>query len=361
MKSLKKQLLFIHAGGLGDIILLSPVLKILHQELGLTHNINLLTEKRAFAGSQELFEKADYVQEVKYFDFKNKFAIFQIFNLLKIIKNHDIVISSGSSPLISILLFLSGVKRRIGFKSKTSFLLTESIKLNKNQFTTCMLADLIKPLINKNLSSIDLKPKFTELLNKEFEALDSTISLDRKYFLIHPGVSALSLQKNIFKSPEPDFWTDFIFEFSQIPALQKYKLVFIGGSDDQKALDEIWANLKTKPENLINLSHQKTDLKQLAHLIKNSEVFICADSAPMHLSLSINANTLALFGPTDSAKLISEEQVKYKIIKVDNLLCQPCLWDKRSQSCALPLCIKLLSPKPIIQILQNYDQTGNLH
>ncbi len=361
MKSLKQKLLFIHSGGLGDIILLSPVLKILHQELGQTHDINLLTEKRAYAGSQEIFAKADYVQEVKYFDFKNKFAIFQIFNLLKIIKNHDIVISSGSSPLISILLFLSEARRRIGFESKTSFLLTDKVKLNKNQFTTFMLADLIKPLVDNNLNSLDLKPDFTELLNSEFDDIIPNFSSEQKYFLIHPGVSALSLQKNIIKSPEPAFWKDFIFEFSQSPALQKYKLVFIGGLDDQAALNEILTDLEIKPDNLINLSDQQFNLKQLAHLINKSEVFICADSAPMHLSLAINANTLILFGPTDSAKLIWLEQVKYKIVKVNNLLCQPCLWDKRSQSCALPLCIKLLSPKSIIQILQNYDQAGNLH
>jgi len=45
-------------------------------------------------------------------------------------------------------------------------------------------------------------------------------------------------------------------------------------------------------------------LGQLAALIAGANLMLCTDSAPMHLAVAVQTYTLALFGPTDPAKLL---------------------------------------------------------
>ena len=115
-------------------------------------------------------------------------------------RKFDIVISSGKSPFIAIILFLTGIKERIGYNSKTAFLLTDKVDLNENQYAGRMYHDLLKPLEIDNYSDPEIKP--TE---------DSPIEDD--YIAIHPGVSKMSLLKNIKKCPETNFWISLINHF----------------------------------------------------------------------------------------------------------------------------------------------------
>lgn len=42
---------------------------------------------------------------------------------------------------------------------------------------------------------------------------------------------------------------------------------------------------------------------------------ICTDSAPMHLSVAVGTYTIALFGPTEGAKLLPPNQNRYIAIQ----------------------------------------------
>jgi ADP-heptose:LPS heptosyltransferase len=72
----------------------------------------------------------------------------------------------------------------------------------------------------------------------------------------------------------------------------------VQGPEDQefvKAIAQTCPNLKIiSPANI----------GQLAALIAGASLMICTDSAPMHLAVAIQTYTVALFGPTDPAKLL---------------------------------------------------------
>lgn len=344
MKAENHKLLFIHPGGLGDVILLSPVLKLLKEKYlisGDKPQIDLLVEKRAFEGSKEFFALTDSINEVKVFDFKGKTNFFQIFDLIRLLQGYSCVISSGSSPLVSILLSLSGAPRRIGYESKLSFLLTDAVKLNKNQYASFMSADLIEPLIG-------IFNKEEALPSLSLESLKVPVSelCEEKYILIHPGVSSLSIKKNIIKAPGFAFWKELINKLTQ--KYTKHKIVLIGGPDERETAKQIVTSLNANETNFLDLSQSNFSLGQLAELIKFAEVFICADSAPLHLSVAVQAKTVALFGPTEAGKLVPK-RANIKVIKTQNLECQPCLWNRRSQSCNLPLCVELLEPESVLK------------
>ncbi len=330
----KSKLLFIHSGGLGDIILASPVLKALSQ----SYKLDLLLEKRALAGSNEFLP---FIEQIKVFDFKNKWAFLHLPELLSKIKNYSMIISSGSSPLISLLLFLSGASVRIGYQSKLDFLLTTAVPLNKNQYTSFMLADLAKPLL-PNLKQTQIIPNldFAQIPN----LLEKLNLKEKQYFLIHPGVSQLGLSKGIVKSPNSAYWQELINKLCH--KFSDCKIALIGGSDEQNLIAEINQNIKQN--NFINLGLQKFSLAELAHLIKYSKTFICVDSAPLHLAIAVQAQIIALFGPTDPQKLVPPNYPNLKIIQVPNLLCQPCLWNRRLKVCAQPVCVNLQNTDDVL-------------
>jgi ADP-heptose:LPS heptosyltransferase len=401
-----KKLLFIHPGGLGDVLLLVPALEELRKKVGPQALIELLVENRAFIGSKEFFlessDKALLINKVSCFDFKGKSLLTKIPNLLRQIQGFDCVIASGSSPKVAMLLFLSRAPKRIGYKSKLSFLLTDAVTLNKNQYAAHMLSDLLKPVSSVQNLDDHANEQFPDPtgklkdLAKQVEVskhLDSTNSaspvdelVNTRYVLIHPGVSALSITKRIKKTPGLDFWLQLCRLILQRQAQYNCKLAIVAGPDERDFATQLVSSIKSSPEyslesfhsdssstvssdvqeviknRFIDLSQQKFKINELAQLIKNSQAFICADSAPLHLAVGVGANIVSIFGPTDPSKLVPSSQdyterfpqKSIKVAQVSNLSCSPCLWNRNACSCASPICIDWLEPEDLIKHL---DQT----
>ena len=123
----KKNILLINFGGIGDEILFFPVVSSLKKKFP-SSQITLALEPRS-ACAKEL---NDDINKIIKIDIKWKFKYFELLKLYfsMLFGGFDMVISSGGNPLIPVLLFLSGIKIRIGFKtSKTSKLLTTAVEL----------------------------------------------------------------------------------------------------------------------------------------------------------------------------------------------------------------------------------------
>ena len=243
----------------------------------------------------------------------------------------DAVISSGTNKFIPVLLFLSGAKIRIGYDSGglSKLLLTQAVKLNKNQYAADMYHDLVKTItgFEAQLPKIELKSSADWIGVERFKEENSV--------LIHPGVSKMSVQKGMVKIFGASKWTEIIEGL-----IQQGKRVFLaGGPDDDiiinQILDGISPNLKSR---IINYYGKTKNLYELAQLISKMEVMICSDSAPMHMGVALNTKTVAIFGPTDEKKLLPKNQ---NFIPVTvNCDCRPCLWEKRQTTCEHLYCLK---------------------
>ena len=91
------------------------------------------------------------------------------------------------------------------------------------------------------------------------------------------------------------------------------------------------------------------NLKELAELISQAEIFICSDSAPLHIAVALDTKTYAIFGPTDDKKLIPPTVTPIKAN--DNCPLKPCLWERRQTTCENLDCLKITAQNII-------DQTG---
>ncbi len=327
MKKNYKNILFINYGGIGDEILFLPTIRSVKKQFE-NAKITLALEPR----SKAVTTLVNLIDDVITVNIKEA-GLKKYFNILKFIfkarkKHFDCVISSGKSPFVAIILFLTGIKERVGYKSKTDFLLTKKVCLNENQYAGKMYHDLIQGIceIQYENPSIEI-PDYFEL-EKNFPK--------NEYICIHPGVSKMSVSKNILKCPKTSFWVELI---KGLLAKNK-KVVLLGAKDDEDLIKQILENDKiTSDKNFINYFKKTKSLMHMAFIMKNAHAVICADSAPLHVAICTNVKTFAIFGPTNEKKLVPEDS-NVEIIKND-ISCRPCLWHKRLTNCNGSECLNI--------------------
>ncbi len=316
-----KNILLINFGGIGDEILFLPVIQSLKKNFP-DSKITLCLESRSksFIRLTKLIDDS-FCIDIKT---KNKYSEMMKLYFKALFGKYDLVISSGSNPLIALLLFFTGIKTRVGYKtcSLSKKLLTYAVELNKNQYASMMYFDLVKVLTNDEFELPDIE------VNNCIKAENSV--------LIHPGVSKISVSKNIVKIFEPKIWADLI---KKLLSCGK-KVYLAGGPDDENCINEILTELHDVDlSNFNNLYGKTKNIYDLAKLIKSSEILICSDSAPMHIGVATDTKTIAIFGPTDEKKLLPKSD-KF-IAVVNNTNCRPCLWDKRQTTCDELKCLNI--------------------
>ena len=316
-----KKALFINYGGLGDEILFLPTLRAFKDKYP-DCKITLALEKR----SKAVKDLVNYIDETIFVDIK-ACGIKKYINILKFIvltwfKGFNIAVSSGKSPFVAIILFLTGIKERIGYSSKTSFLLTGKVELDENQYAAKMYHDLLKPLKISDYSNPEIS------IEGEFEYSD--------FIALHPGVSKMSIQKGILKCPDENFWHGLIKEL----LAKNKKVLLLGGYDDKDLIEKILADKEISThKNFINYFNKTKNIKDLALIMKKANSVICVDSAPLHIAIALGAKVYAIFAPTNEKKLVPLRE-NIEIIKND-LSCRPCLWHKRNVNCENSDCLKI--------------------
>lgn len=347
-KSVKKtKILAINFGGIGDEILFLPALKTIRAFYPLP-DLTLVVEPRSKA-IKELYFMIDHIITC---DVKNKSKYLNLIKLLFKIwtGRYNIVFSSGSSKLVAILLFLTGIRKRIGYDSGllSRILLTKTVPLNKDQYAADMYHDVAKAINEDqeaNLPEIDVLPENLIWANEKIG------SRDKQIIVIHPGVSKLSISKNMIKFWSVNNWVELIVK---LLCSGKYKVVLTGGPDDGEVFLHLRAELAryNLPDNsLINLYGETKNISQLAAVINLSNLLVCVDSAPMHLGVGVRTPVVAIFGPTDEKKLLPADDYRFAAIKDENLDCRPCLWEKRQTTCNYPDCLNI-APETVFQAIE---------
>jgi ADP-heptose:LPS heptosyltransferase len=325
-----KRILFINFGGLGDEILFLPSILSVKKEYSLSH-IALALEER----SKGITSLTNIIDETLYANIKGKTKYFELFKLLlKIWKgNYDIVISSGANKFISIFLFMTFIKQRYGYNTGklSELFLTKAVKLNKSQYAVNMYHDLVSPIT-------DIKTALPVLNIKNKPHINNSV-------LIHPGVSKISVQKGMIKTIPATEWAKIVEGLSNAGK----KVILAGGPDDKECIETIQ---KLVPiEKYENMYGQTKSLKELGELISSVDTFLCSDSAPLHIAVSLGVKTYVIFGSTDDTKLIPKSD-KVIPIKADcDCPLQPCLWERRQTTCETLDCLNIPAEKIINLIL----------
>ncbi len=341
-----KKILLICFGGIGDIILFYPVIDTL-RDLYPKSNIIFVVEPRC----QNIAEKHQGINKVITFDIKNKPKFSDYFDFVQKLRkeNLDLAISIGRSPLVPILLSLSGAKHTVGYATNfLKFLYSKSVPLNQNQYAAKMYFDLLKGIgidadrLNP-VPSIKIANKDCDWSNEWFKSKNIDLNSNKKLLMIHPGASKLSKQKNIIKTWSPEKWSTLINQLLD----NDIRVILAGGPDDLEDIEIIKSQVNLSHPNFINAYGETKNLEQLTAIIKKIDLLVCVDSAPLNMAVGVNTPAVAIFGPTNEKKILPNDS-KYKAVRVD-LECTPCLWDKRQTTCEFLTCLKKIDVETVYQ------------
>ena len=322
------KILAVNFGGIGDEILFLPALISLKKEFP-NSTITLALEPR----SKGITQLTDVIDEIMTVDIKNRNKYFELikFIIKARMKNFDLAITAGANKFMSIIIFLTGAKKRYGYDCGTlsKKLLTKAVPLNKNQYAAKMYHDLVT-YVTKNITELP------EIKITPQPKIPNSV-------LIHPGVSTISIKKGINKTISPKTWAEVV----DLLAASGKKVMLAGGPDDKDCIDTILQNVKT--DNFDNLYGKTKNLKELAKLISRAEIFLCSDSAPLHIVVAMGIKTFAIFGPTDNKKLIPQNVTPIKAD--DNCPLKPCLWEKRQTTCKTLECLNITAQNIVSYIV----------
>jgi len=284
-------------GGIGDQLLMFPTLDSLKQRYP-QGTIDVVVEPR----SQGAYKISKSVNRVWNFDFKGTNSLADWGNLIGTIREqeYDAVISLGTRWSVGFLLWLTGIPNRISYAGKGDLFLTRAVPLNRDQYAAVMYHDLLKGLdLSPECPSIKVNIPKKDLDWAEAEQIRLNIK-DSGYILIHGGSSTLAKQKGIDKIYPAASWAKIVEALqTKLPNLS---VVLIEGPEDGEFIEKLQEQV-SKPL----LVTSPPDIGKLAGMIGAANLLLCTDSAPMHIGVGVGTSLLALFGPTDPAKLLPTE------------------------------------------------------
>jgi len=278
-------------GGIGDQILFFPTLDDLKRYYP-DAQIDVVVEPRA----KGAYRVCKSVQGVIPFDFKDRNSMADWGNFVGVIRDreYDIALSLGQRWSVGLLLWLTGIRTRVGYSGVGTYFLTNPVPLKTSQYAAHMYHDLLQGLgINSPCPDLAVNVPLPDIDWAESEQKRLGIQ-ESGYILIHGGSSQLAQDKGINKIYPAQNWKQIIQDFqARQPDLP---VVVIQGPEDEQLVQLLLSpNIKvTSP----------SDIGKLAAMIAGANLMLCTDSAPMHLAVAVQTYTIALFGPTEPQKLL---------------------------------------------------------
>ncbi|MCM8787973.1 MAG: glycosyltransferase family 9 protein [Candidatus Omnitrophica bacterium] len=229
---------------------------------------------------KELAELTPYIERIIVWENKkhNFFEILKFsFKLKK--EKFDLCIIFNPSKEFNIISFLAGIPIRVGYARKWPFLLTHKIEDKKYLG--------LKHEIEYNLELVGLVGAKTE--DKSL-SLKIDIEFDPPQFREYKGIVAIHpWSSDIIKNWKIE---NFVELAKRISLDKNLGIVIIGGKENLLVSEKYFGDIKEK--NIINLVG-KTNLKELASLLKRCKLLITSDSGPMHLAVCVGTRVIALF------------------------------------------------------------------
>ncbi len=332
----KKRILIIKIGAIGDVILVTPSLRVIRNAFPEASITVLLG-----AEARRVLKKCPYIDDIILYDRSgNDYGPKGFFRVGEKIRkaDFDMSVDFQNNRASHLLAWLGSVPKRYGYNNrKLGFLINQPLRRFKidvgpveEQFRVLKKAGVNTAGASKRLEVWPSKEDFSyvdEFLSREW--------VSDEHLLV--GV-------NIGGSWRTKRWPlKYFARLSDMLSLRGVRIV-ITASEEEKDLSEDFTRM-TRAK-VIDASG-KTTIMQLAALIKRCKVFVTGDSAPMHLASSVGTDFIALFGPTDPRRHF--EPTPRGIVVKKEVKCAPCYRER----CRKMECMKKISPDEIYKLIMN--------
>lgn len=331
-----KKVIFLKLAGMGDGVLVLPSIKLFKEKFPDVHICVLATKEL-----EGIFSGKDFIDEIIIYDLYGKDS--GIFGFLKLIckickKRFDCSVDFEQHLyLTTILTYLSRVPKRVGFfhpLHRRDYLLSDPVEFNDQKHMADTFLDLIRIFVPqadiKQLERITV----TEQDRKYAGDLLKGLRLNDKYLIvgIHPGTSRRARTRR---------WQEekFAHLADRLISDLDAKIVFTGSSLDRGSIEKIIKVMKAGARNLAG----RTNLKQMAALLENFDLFISSDTGPLHLSAAMGTVTIGLYGPNTPLRYAPFGDKHLALYARQS--CSPCINIHLGEikDCLEPVCMKNLS------------------
>jgi exopolysaccharide biosynthesis WecB/TagA/CpsF family protein len=163
----------------------------------------------------------------------------------------------------------------------------------------------------------------------------------QKRVIIHTGSGGYSVARRWL----PQYFAQVADELANTHNAQ---VIFVGTPSD--GVDAVIPLLKHKPINLVG----KTNLPQLADLIRSADVYIGADSGVMHMAASVRTPVIAIFGSSNAEAWSPYSPNGITVVLRSQPMCSPCMYVENrigaKDGCEARTCLKMVTPAQVIQV-----------
>lgn len=292
-----KTFLFIRPGGIGDAVMLAPVIRSLKNNSSKVH-ISVLAEQR----NKEVFSLIPGVDKVLCYD---RFSEF-----LQVLRGrYDVVIDTEQwHRLSAIVARIVQAPLKIGFDTnERRKMFTHPVPYSQDAYEADNFCCLLDPLGEGFNGLGRLSVLLTVPTSVAEKAASLLESLGKQPFMaIFPGASIL----------ERRWGADRFRRVAEVLTSFGIKIVVVGGKEDRIQGNEIVAG-----GNGINLAGL-TNLTETAAVLAKSLLLLSGDSGVLHIAVGLGVPTVSLFGPGRSKKWAPRGDRHIVINK--ELTCSPC-------------------------------------
>ncbi len=291
-----------------------------------------------------LFDEVFWINERIIFSGRWWQKIFQILKVaLRIRKEKiDLGFNFHRDWRYNLILFLAGIKQRIGFAGNKNYFLTKKIEISELKhhiFHYCALISTLK------LSCIDVQmyfPLSEDDLSAAAEKFLKPFKI-KNFIAIAPGGA-----KNVKEEMESRRWPEeLIIDLTRLILKKRIQVVLIGSKDDQR----ISAKIKKYFPEVIDLCGSTT-ITEAAALLKEARLLITGDNGLMHLAAAVNTKVLALFGPTHPAEKRPLAIFSSYIWKPETCSEAPCYKNGNFPHCPQRTCMYAIRPVEVMEKIE---------
>ncbi|MDI6758844.1 MAG: lipopolysaccharide heptosyltransferase II [Candidatus Omnitrophota bacterium] len=332
---LLKRILIFNVNWLGDVVFSTAVIRNIRRNYPKSFIACVIPLR-----CEQILKGNPHLDEVIIFDEKNEHkGFFQKLSFIQLLrlKNFDTVFLLHRSFSRTLLCSLAGIKERIGYRTrKRSFLLTKNIPQPEKD--SCHRIDYYLNIIEK--AGLKVEDRFLEFFfsDEDLNFVDNFLnknSLQKNDFLagLNPGANWP------LKRWPKEYWAAL---GDRLIREAKAKVIITGGANDLALVKDIKKLMKEKPI----IAHGILNIKQLAALSRRLDLFVTADTGPLHIVNAAGAKKIiALFGPTAPA-ITGPYPIKNTVILQKDTGCKvPCY----NRDCKDNRCMKALTVKEVFE------------
>lgn len=343
-----RRILIVNPLGIGDVIFSTPLITVLknfypESYIGYICNkrVTGLVSANPDIDKVFVYEKDEYRDAWK----RSKLGCLKrVWGFLGTIKKEkfDISIDFTLGYQYSMLLMLSGIKKRIGFnyRSRGRFLTSKVDLANfDDKHVVEYYLDMLKPLgieVEKGIvTKVCVLGRDSEWADKEL-GLRGIAGKDVLVGIVCGGGASWGADARYKRWDKNKFATlaDKLIDAHGV------KVIFLGDDKESTLVKDVRSAMKSPS---VDLSGETT-VGQMAAIMKKCRAVITNDGGPLHMAVGLGVNTVSIFGPVDEKTYGPyPKSDKHFVISRSDVVCRPCYKSFRYNKCEDRVCLNSIT------------------